>query len=73
MNLDCANASRFGLEGGWVVFDEINGGIVSHDKREDCVFAWIAAAHKLADALTEIERTIHNTHPQMVDLRGNSG
>lgn len=64
MRLDCADAARFGLKRGWVVYDQNNGGIVAHDERDDCCFAWMRAANNLADALADIERTIHNTHRQ---------
>lgn len=64
MNLDCVRANSVGLGLGWVVIDRINGGIIAHDEYDDCCFAWMKAAQKLADALSDIERTIHNCHKQ---------
>ena len=64
MRLDCVSGNSVGLKHGWVVIDQNNGGIVAHDERQDSAFAWMMAAHNLAEALTDIEQTIHNTHPQ---------
>lgn len=63
MKLDCVSADRIGLDG-WIVIDTTNGGVVSYATNDDCGFAWMKAAEVLAEALTDIERTIHNTHPQ---------
>ena len=64
MRLDCTTAEKFHFNRGWVVYDQDNGGIVAHDERDESEFSWMRAAQNLADALTDIERTIHNTHPQ---------
>lgn len=71
MILDCKDAAAFGLGKGWVVYDTRNGGIVAHDERDDDTgFVWMMAAHKLADALGDIERTIYATHPQQFAKEG---
>lgn len=64
MKLDCIKAADYGLGNGWIVIDTVNGGVVSHDERDDDGWAWYKAANTLAEALTDIERTIINTHPQ---------
>ena len=70
MNLDCIKAADRNMGSGWIVIDTRNGGIVARDERDDDGFAWMRAAHKLSDALTEIERMIHATHPQQFAKKG---
>lgn len=64
MDLDCVKAADVGRGDGWVIVNRINGGIVAHDTSSDTEFAWMAAAHKLAEALSDIQRTIHAASPQ---------
>lgn len=66
MNLDCIKASDVGMGSGWVVIDTRNGGIVAHDTNDDCGFAWMRAAEKMAEAVSDIQRTIYALSPQQM-------
>ena len=64
MDLDCIKASDVGLKEGYVIINRVNGGIVAHSTQSDSGFAWMAAADKLAKALSDMQRTIHAASPQ---------
>jgi hypothetical protein len=64
MKLDCVKASDVGLGKGWAVIDMENGGIVHHDANIDSEFAWMGAAKVLAEAISDMQRTIYNLSPQ---------
>jgi hypothetical protein len=64
MKLDCVKASDVGLGKGWVVINMENGGVVHHDADTDSEFAWMGAAEVLAEAISDMQRTIYNLSPQ---------
>lgn len=64
MDLDCVKAADVGRGDGWVIVNRINGGIVAHNTNSDSGHAWMTAAHELAEALSEIQRTIYAVSPQ---------
>jgi hypothetical protein len=66
MKLDCVRASDWGRGNGWVIIDTQNGGIVAHSQQADSGFAWMAAAHALAQGISHMQLTIHNLAPQPV-------
>lgn len=59
MLLDCVSARDIGGKRGWVIINKTTGGIVAHADDDDCSLAWMAAANKLADTLSAIQRTIY--------------
>ncbi|HUS38020.1 MAG TPA: hypothetical protein VMX74_01135 [Pirellulales bacterium] len=64
MKLDCVKASDVGLGKGWAVINMENGGVVHHDADTDSEFAWMGAAEVLAEAISDMQRTIYNLSPQ---------
>ncbi len=57
MKLDCIKPKD---RPGWVVIDTENGHEIAHDERDDDGWAWYKAAQQLAEAITEIWRTMLN-------------
>lgn len=68
MKLDCIKASDVGLGRGWVIVNTLNGGIVAHHSYEDCAFAWMKAAKAMAEAISDMQRTIYGLSPQQMRL-----
>lgn len=59
MKLDCIRQK----DGTWAIINEHNGGIVATSDL-GCGYAWMAAAHNLADAIDDMQRTIICLSPQ---------